>query len=262
MSFFRRLFKLDRPDVLPKGFDYKKSLTGFLNAADAYRESDDLAYDEDIVLDAEVKNTRFIVRKKPEGVLEISFRGTAFREGFRIELESLLDADMVRPFYPHQAEVHHGFLEAFLHVKPALLKAIHTYSPKEIRLSGHSKGGAIATIAAIDFRIRGYNTNVYTYGSPKLGNRHLDNILKTLNITCFNVVIDRDAIPGLPTKMGYKRHGTEIRLSNDGRVLRRLKSWQYLLNFFNWMEFKDHFKSNYLAALLAMDKITEKSNVK
>jgi hypothetical protein len=41
-----------------------------------------------------------------------------------------------------------------------------------IRLTGHSLGGAIATIAAVRFRLRGYKVELVTFGSPRVGNSY------------------------------------------------------------------------------------------
>lgn len=44
-------------------------------------------------------------------------------------------------------------------------------NPYQLVLVGYGLGGAVATLAAVDFEARGWNPQVTTFGQPKVGNR-------------------------------------------------------------------------------------------
>lgn len=78
------------------------------------------------------------------------------------------------PYFPEAGSAHRGFIELYERtLRRQLLAAIKRLSPrKRLVLSGHSLGGALATLAAPDLarRTRFRPPHVYTYGSPKVGN--------------------------------------------------------------------------------------------
>ncbi|GKT84567.1 lipase [Colletotrichum tofieldiae] len=71
-------------------------------------------------------------------------------------------------------KIHTGFANAWDEVKNALLTSVKSAKAANpsytIIATGHSLGGAIATIAAANLRRDGYPVDLYTYGSPRVGN--------------------------------------------------------------------------------------------
>lgn len=76
-------------------------------------------------------------------------------------------------------KAHSGFLESFVAERDNIVKAIagiranNDYKDYKLVLTGHSLGGAIASIAAAHFRYgaKAENPHLYTYGAPKIGNQ-------------------------------------------------------------------------------------------
>ena len=126
----------------------------------------------------------------------------------------------------HNCTVHTGFYTSWLHTRkeilPQLTAAIEAYPAYELVLVGHSLGGAVATLAGLDFHARGWNPRVTTFGEPRIGNQ---NLMAYLNAR-FNITADHasnrlhrvthvnDPVPLLPlAEWGYTMHGEEIFIS-------------------------------------------------
>jgi len=70
---------------------------------------------------------------------------------------------------------HQGFMTAYLAVRERLLEALSTFTGQEVVITGHSLGGALATIAALDLQYNFGQANdlrfiVNTFGAPRVGN--------------------------------------------------------------------------------------------
>lgn len=76
--------------------------------------------------------------------------------------------------------VHEGFYQSYLDLSTSMLNALTAYGAQpdtsssggpQIFITGHSLGGAIATLAAFELTLAGYNVAaVHTFGSPRVGN--------------------------------------------------------------------------------------------
>ncbi|KID98546.1 Triacylglycerol lipase, partial [Metarhizium majus ARSEF 297] len=82
------------------------------------------------------------------------------------------DADPVLPLCS-KCRVHAGFWEAFRGVKDVLNKVLKEQRERHpghrVVVTGHSLGGAVASIAAGYLRKGGVHVDAYTYGSPRIG---------------------------------------------------------------------------------------------
>lgn len=107
-------------------------------------------------------------------------------------------------------KVHAGFYEQYHTIKDIIYQKIHTYLETEenpvIIFTGHSLGGALATIGAacmsIIFKHRNVNVKCYTYGSPKVGNYEFVNIFNTFVNKSVRYVNNKDPVPMTPY-LGY-----------------------------------------------------------
>ncbi|KAF1974032.1 alpha/beta-hydrolase [Bimuria novae-zelandiae CBS 107.79] len=129
--------------------------------------------------------------------------------------------------------VHTGFYTSWLHTRSAILPhltaAISTYPSYEIILVGHSLGGAVAALAALDLRARGWNPRVTTFGEPRVGNAALMRYInERFNISSYGegrararegvryhrVTHKGDPVPLLPLEeWGYTMHSEELFIS-------------------------------------------------
>ena len=106
------------------------------------------------------------------------------------------------------------------HIIPHLEKLVHDFPGYQVTLVGHSLGGAVAALASLDFRARGWNPQVTTFGEPRIGNQGLMQYIdksfsdsSSMNITgkYRRVTHVDDPVPLLPlTEWGYQMHAGEI----------------------------------------------------
>ncbi|KAK6383039.1 hypothetical protein LTS17_003709 [Exophiala oligosperma] len=99
-------------------------------------------------------------------------------------------------------QAHSGFLDSWNSAKSIVQGAVDgarqanpSYS---IVSTGHSLGGALATLAAADLRNSGYNIALYTYGSPMVGNVALATFITGQSGGNYRVTHANDIVPKLP----------------------------------------------------------------
>ena len=82
--------------------------------------------------------------------------------------------------------------------------------------TGHSLGGAIATLAAAALRAAHGATDLYTYGSPRVGNAAFVEHVEALPGGNFRLTHDADPVPLLPPSvLGYRHLSPEYWLVGD-----------------------------------------------
>lgn len=115
--------------------------------------------------------------------------------------------------------VHHGFLRAYASVRDPLMaemsRATTAFSPgAPLTCTGHSLGGALATLSAADVRARHPATPVtlVTVGQPRVGNAAWAAAVEALCPTATRIVHDGDAVARCPTG-GYIHAGRAVRVN-------------------------------------------------
>ncbi|CUS13241.1 unnamed protein product [Tuber aestivum] len=82
-----------------------------------------------------------------------------------------------RPEKCEGCRVHSGFYESWTQseaiIGDIVDELVREYPGYKLTLAGHSLGGAVAALAGLDFRGRGYDPIVTTFGEPKVGNSAL-----------------------------------------------------------------------------------------
>jgi triacylglycerol lipase len=120
-----------------------------------------------------------------------------------------------------QGRVHEGYLTSFQQLEQGLRDRLGSLQDRRIWFTGHSLGGALATLAAARF---GGFQGLYTFGSPRLGNR--DFAAWFDGQPCFRVVHHDDIVPRLPppwvpllpTPATFAHVGKLIYIDQDGTV--------------------------------------------
>ena len=139
----------------------------------------------------------------------VCFRGTATLGGWVDDVEALL---VERSDW--RGRVHEGFAAAADDMISWLARRIGQPHDLPIRFTGHSLGGAMATLASAWFDAHGYTVlPVYTFGSPRVGDDEFASAYKPAQ---FRVVNDLDPIPHVPLPLHYCHVGTEWRLPGGG----------------------------------------------
>ncbi|KAJ5748067.1 uncharacterized protein N7511_009763 [Penicillium nucicola] len=129
--------------------------------------------------------------------------------------------------------VHAGFMTSWLDTRSLILPhvsaAMQKYPDYEMTLVGHSLGGAVAALAGLEMRLKGWDPLVTTFGEPMLGNadfaQFFDEIFD-LQPTNSNKSLSQDEnrvrrithvddpVPLLPLQeWGYRPHAGEIFIS-------------------------------------------------
>lgn len=125
--------------------------------------------------------------------------------------------------------IHSGFWTSWQNTRctiiPYVEGALAKYPDYKLVLVGHSLGGAVATLAALEFQARGFSPVVTTFGEPRLGNKELNRYIDrkfNLNATGPDDALFRrvthvdDPVPLLPLEeWGYEMHAGEIFISKS-----------------------------------------------
>jgi hypothetical protein len=111
-------------------------------------------------------------------------------------------------------------------ILPHVEKALALYPDYHVTLVGHSLGGAVAALASLEFKARGWEPQVTTFGEPRIGNKAFVSFLDSqFNLTTQNFSQDtyrrvthvNDPVPLLPPEeWGYRMHAGEIFISKLG----------------------------------------------
>ncbi|MEM6336481.1 MAG: lipase family protein [Bacteroidota bacterium] len=113
-------------------------------------------------------------------------------------------------------------------------------------LTGHSRGGALATILARDLHEAGRTVRaVITYGAPRVGGRtYRADYTRRLGRVTWRVVWGSDLVPQVPARwMGYRHVGIEIRLTAEQAEAFARARWSAAVNRLK-QSVKDHLIPN------------------
>ncbi|KXZ45677.1 hypothetical protein GPECTOR_52g74 [Gonium pectorale] len=131
----------------------------------------------------------------------------------------------------NQLMVHKGFLDAYDSVKRAVFTLLDAVTgsgerggPWRVLVTGHSLGGALATLAAYELAERRcpartvQQISLYTYGAPRVGNKAFAEAFDRVVPDTWRVTNANDIIPSVPRLMGYCHVGHAVRLGADGQL--------------------------------------------
>ena len=141
----------------------------------------------------------------------VSFRGTENVRDWETNLHySLTPVDIPRPATNESiGRVHQGFQDAFVSVRDQLERYLPCAAGLPVLITGHSLGGALATLAAA--HLSGWGLAAcYTFGAPRVGNKGFSSNLRT---PVYRVVNPLDTVPLVPGWWrGYRHAGAEKKL--------------------------------------------------
>ncbi|TPX16648.1 uncharacterized protein E0L32_003589 [Thyridium curvatum] len=192
---------------------------------------------------------------KDDGAIVVAFRGTYSITNTVIDLSTVPQEYVPYPepddgdeegdnTYPDPEKrerctnctVHMGFLKSWRNARslvlPALKKARAEHPSYPIQLVGHSLGGAVAALAALEFKVAlGWDDiKITTFGEPRVGNQGLVDFIdrvfgmekdegfdKDLEKRIYQRVTHaNDPVPLLPlTEWGYRAHAGEIYITKE-----------------------------------------------
>ena len=141
----------------------------------------------------------------------------------------------------NEGDVHRGFnseFEKFVDImkndeifklEEKICKINEINKNTKILLTGHSKGGAIATLVGCFLTKLGINKDnleIYTFGAPPVGDRDFAKRYDN-RVNLFRVVNKNDPIPFTPIIAGLKHFGKEIVLKGDD------ENWHHIDDYIN-----------------------------
>jgi predicted lipase len=137
--------------------------------------------------------------------------------------------------------MHRGFTRAYLSVRDRIHTAVKDKDLATVIVTGHSLGGALATLCGLDLEYNfseKFSVTVYTYGSPRVGNRDFVFAYNRRVPNTFRFYYGRDIVTRVPRLwMGYRHVSKALGLG----------SWFNLKIFSRRID--DHMLDRYISAL-------------
>ena len=182
----------------------------------------------------------FVTRSAPRALV---FRGTA-------DLAGWLEDILAKPIALHgfgQGMAHSGFMECWSAIKR---QTEHVVGDSAITITGHSLGGAVATLAAMSFA--GQVDRVVTFGSPRVGDATFAASYKERGLVekTTRYVNESDLVPFVPGLLAGYRHVCPATWFN-GREWGTMRWWPWLKMAYKQARgdenfFADHWIDHYI----------------
>ena len=180
----------------------------------------------------------------------VSFRGTHFldQEG-SLDFNNIInDIKVVQK--PTDdicggCKIHTGFISSFVIIKENVRKTIYKLKEKYtggLYFTGHSYGGALATLAAASFmKIPEFSSCLVTFGAPRVGNQEFAAYINS-NIygKNFRVTYKDDPVVKVPSNTTYLHSSTEIHFTNYNTYSNMEKEQDLTGNDYEILKIGDH----------------------
>jgi hypothetical protein len=230
-------------------------------SADAYTE----ANIHDPHTNAEAQVTLF--RDSSGFKIIVAFTGSHTTKDFiqdaKFEMRRLGYSTAMNPAYVHAGFLEDAAIDARVTLEVRNLLAVHPDG--QVFVTGHSLGGAIALLCAVELRRSGIQVaGVYTFGQPRVGNSAWAAMYEqALGDRTFRVVNENDIVPRTPgVLMGYRHCGNEVLLLpwhsyavNTGWFTKLMSDASGLYEVYKLRKdvlILDHFIAAYQAALVRL----------
>ena len=161
----------------------------------------------------------FSCRKHKSTEIFITFRGTEPKQITDI----LADAKAWRKPAREKGLVHFGFAQALDKVYDKIVHWIDEQKLDDatITCTGHSLGAALATIMASRLDAN----ELYTFGSPRVGNRDFVKEMKKDGVKHYRFVNNNDVVTTIPFPIRFRHSGKLVYINHYGNI-RKMTPWQ------------------------------------
>mgnify|MGYP003306830836 FL=1 len=155
----------------------------------------------------------------------ICFRGTEPKEMSDIKAD--LNAIQKQGLH-NKGDVHGGFQGEINKIWDLIIEKVNELKNHKIYITGHSLGGAMATICAKRLQEQKVEVQcLYTYGSPRVGDRRW---VKSLQIPHYRFQNNNDVVCKVPFWiMGYRHHGKNVYIGYNGKIA-KMNMWRRFID--------------------------------
>ncbi|MBD2296634.1 lipase family protein [Anabaena sphaerica FACHB-251] len=244
--------------------DYSKAFKMAVSCQEIYQDFSKIVFsnwtEKPILFSKDTTDTQFAILTDSSGIT-IVFRGSDSSFDWRTNFDTRqehreFDKQIIKEeivaqkekIYPYLTEnksgslMHRGFIEAYFSVRDDIHEYIRKNNISKITVTGHSLGGALATLCAVDiqynFKAQLSSVEAYTFGAPKVGNNGFSTSYNERVIKSYRFVHGMDIVPELPRWwQGYSHVDKELRIGS-----------RFSLNFLS-ARFRDHAIGDYISSL-------------
>jgi len=194
-------------------------------------------------IDANPKEDTQLYICKSAGKVVVAFRGTLnARDAMNaldvklcgVRIDDFGKWVMTKDASEINMRIHTGFLKQYLAVRKKLFEALHEHKGDDIIVTGHSLGGALATLAALDLKSKKYNIHTVTFGAPRVGDfQFAEHFQKIVNSDkTFRIFKDKDPIPQIFISPQYFHVGKSLLLDDQSNLRHISNDLEYTLRPF------------------------------
>jgi predicted lipase len=142
--------------------------------------------------------TGYVALDPVHKLIVVSFRGSYSIENWITNLDFIT----VSTNLCTGCTAHRGFWQSWLDARSTVTATVHQLSASnptyQIVTTGHSLGGAIATLAAADLRNLGYQVTLYSFGAPRVSSARLANYITSQPGGNYRITHWNDPVPNIP----------------------------------------------------------------
>lgn len=165
--------------------------------------------------------TGFVATDTTNSLIVLSFRGSRSVRNWLTNVQFPVISTTICATCASSIGFWSSWLEAQTNVLSAIKTAQAQYPTFKVVATGHSLGGALASLAAGVLRAQGTTVDLYTYGAPKVGLQGLaDYISGTSMGQNYRVTHKNDPVPKLPPALlGYRHTSPEYYITTGNDVM-------------------------------------------
>ncbi|PRW34023.1 alpha beta-hydrolase [Chlorella sorokiniana] len=177
---------------------------------------------EEVISDVAWDLQGFVGWSVPLAAIVVAFRGTDSHSIYNwVNNMRTWRTDLAvnYPGAPQRALVHGGFFYSYnssslaANVTAAVQRLLQRHPQAPVYVSGHSLGGALATLCALDLKLNqgAHDVRLYTYGSPRVGNNVFAEWFESQIKVHWRFTHNRDIVPSVPPGyMGFYHLSREV----------------------------------------------------
>ncbi|KAI7854479.1 Alpha/Beta hydrolase protein [Circinella umbellata] len=154
----------------------------------------------DTIISDDYDTNVMVARSNIDKAIYVAFRGSNSLKNWGVNFRAV-----PVPYYHNvdKAYVHLGFKRAYQIVQKQLTAIIDNqlqiHPDYTVAVTGHSLGGALALLNALDLHERGIkNVELITFGQPRVGNKQFAEYVVSTGIPYKRAVHARDTVPHVP----------------------------------------------------------------